>query len=145
MKPSEAIPGAFSIGDTTMLNLPDRASQLSVLDQPLEPNLHSLIKGRVQDAAALGLADLTHIVVVEPYDTEADLIEALGFSPLVSRLDGTPLQPDWDWIECHPGWWELVYTVSNDGFAFLVLVKDSPEVLPNLLALCRAATATSET
>jgi hypothetical protein len=128
-----------------MLNLPDRASQLSVLDQPLDPSLHALIKGRVQDAFNLGLADLTHIVVVEPYDTEDDLIEALGFSPLVSRLDGNRLEPDWDWLECHPGWWELVYTVSNDGFAFLVLVQDAPGVLPDLLALCRAAAATPET
>lgn len=124
-----------------MLNLPDRASQLAVLDQPLEPGLHALIKGRVQDAMNLGLADLTHIVVVEPYDTEDDLIEALGFSPLVSRLDGLTLQPDCDWIECHSGWFELVYTVGNAGFAFLVLVQDAPGVLPALLALCRAATS----
>jgi hypothetical protein len=122
-----------------MLNLPDRASQLAVLDQPLNPELHALIKGRVQDALKLGLADLTHIVVVEPYDTEDDLIEALGFSPLASRLEGIPLQPDWDWLESHSGWFELVYTVSNDGFAFLVLVQDAPGVLPDLLALCRAA------
>ncbi len=128
-----------------MLNLPDRASQLAVLHQPLEPVLHRLIKGRVQDALSLGLADLTHIVVIEPYDSEDDLIEALGFSPLVSRLDGIRLQPDWDWIECHPGFWELLYTVANDGFAFLVLVQDAPGVLPNLLALCRAAAATRET
>jgi hypothetical protein len=121
-----------------VLNLPDRASQLAVLDQPLEPDLHALIKGRVQDALKLGFADLTHIVVVEPYDTEADLIEALGFSPLASRLDGVPLQPDWDWLERHEAYWELVYTVSNDGFAFPVLVQDAPGVLPALLALCRA-------
>lgn len=124
-----------------MLNLPDRASQLTVLDQPLNPELHALINGRVQDALKLGLADLTHIVVVEPYDTEDDLIEALGFSPLVSRLEGNRLEPDWDWLECHSGWFELVYTVSNAGFAFLVLVQDAPGVLPALLALCRAAAA----
>jgi hypothetical protein len=128
-----------------MLNLPDRATQLAVLHQPLEPVLHGLIKGRVQDAAALCLSDATHIVCIEPYDTEADLIDALGFSPLVSRLDGLPLQPDWDWIERHTGWWELVYTVGNDGFAFLVLVQDAPGVLPDLLALCRVAAATLET
>jgi hypothetical protein len=128
-----------------MLNLPDRASQLAVLNQPLEPTLHALIKGRMQDAIKLGLADLTHIVVVEPYDSEDDLIEALGFSPLVSRLEGLPLQPDWDWLEKHTRWWELIYTVGNDGFAFLVLVQDAPGVLPDLLALCRAAAATPET
>jgi len=128
-----------------MLNLPDRVTQLAVLDQPLEPILHALIKGRVQDAFKLCLADLTHIVVVEPYDSEDDLIEALGFSPLVSRLDGNRLERDWDWLEQHPGWWELVYTVGNDGFAFLVLVQNAPGVLPDLLALCRTAAATPET
>jgi len=52
----------------------------------------------------------------------------------------SPLQPDWDWIERHTGcFFELVYTVSNDGFAFLVLVQAAPGVLPDLLALCRAA------
>lgn len=128
-----------------MLNLPDRASQLAVLHQPLKPVLHGLIKGRVQDALSLGLDDLTHIIVVEPYDNEDDLIEALGFSPLVSRLDGIALQPDLDWIESHPGFWELVYTVANDGFAFLVLVQDAPGVLPDLLALCRTAAANPQT
>ena len=120
-----------------MLNLPDRDSQLAVLDQPLEANLKRLLSGRVRDAATLGLADLTHIVVIEPGDSEADIEDAIGFSPLVSRIDGIRHQPDWDWIEKHEGYWELVYTVSNDGFAFLVLVQDVPCVLPDLLALCR--------
>lgn len=120
-----------------MLNLPDRDSQLAVLDQPLEANLKRLLFGRVRDAATLGLADLTNIVVIEPGDSEADIDDAIGFSPLVSRIDGIRHQPDWDWIEKHEGYWELVYTVSNDGFAFLVLVQDAPGVLPELLALCR--------
>ena len=120
-----------------MLNLPDRNSQIAVLDQPLEANLKRLLSGRVRDAAILGLADLTHIVVIEPGDSEADIDDAIGFSPLASRIDGIRHQPDWDWIEKHEGYWELVYTVSNDGFAFLVLVQDVPGVLPDLLALCR--------
>lgn len=120
-----------------MLNLPDRDSQIAALAQPLEPNLKRLLQGRVQDAASLGLADLTHILVIEPGDREADINEAIDFSPLVSRLDGVRHQPDWDWIEKHDGYWELVYTVSNDGFAFLVFVQDAPGVLPELLTLCR--------
>jgi len=120
-----------------MLNLPDCDSQRAVLNQPLEPSLKRLLHGRVQDAACLGLADLTHLLVIEPGDSEADIIDAIGFSPLVSRLDGIRHQPDWDWIEKHEGYFELVYTVSNDGFAFLVFVQDAPGVLPELLALCR--------
>lgn len=108
-----------------------------MLQRPLDPNLKRLLQGRVQDAASLGLADLTHILVLQPGDSEADIIEAIGFSFLVSRLEGVRHQPDWDWIEKHEGYYELVYTVSNDGFAFLVFVQDAPGVLPELLALCR--------
>lgn len=120
-----------------MLNLPHRDSQLAVFDQPLEPSLKRLLQGRVRDAASLGLAGLTHIVIIESGDSEADIIEAIGFSPLVSRLDGVRHQPDWDWIEKHEDYFELVYTVGGAGFAFLVFVQDAPGVLPELLALCR--------
>ena len=120
-----------------MIDLPDLDSQLAALNQPLEPNLHKLLHGRIQDALALELGDLTHFVVIEPGDGEGDIIDAIGFSPLVSRIAGIHLDPDWDWIERHEGWWELVYTVSNDGFAFILFVQDAPGVLPDLLDLCR--------
>lgn len=124
-----------------MINLPDLASQNAALNQPLDPKLHDLLAGRIKDSLALDLGDLTHIVVVQPHDTEADLIEALGFSPLVSRIDGIHLEPDWDWMERHEGWFELVYTVGNSGFAYLVFVQDTVDVLPDLLELCRFAQA----
>lgn len=120
-----------------MNNLPDLDSQFATLNQPLESNLRKLLHGRIQDALALELGDLTHFLVIEPGDAEGDIIDAIGFSPLVSRIDGVHLQPDWDWIERHEGWWELVYTVSNDGFAFILFVQDAPGVLPDLLDLCR--------
>lgn len=120
-----------------MIDLPDLDSQLAALSQRLEPNLHKLLSGRMQDARALQLGDLTHLLVIEPGDDEGDIIDAIGLSPLVSRIEGVRLQPDWDWIERHEGWWELVYTVANDGFAFILLVQDAPGVLPDLLDLCR--------
>lgn len=120
-----------------MIDLPDLDSQLAALNQPLEPTLHRLLHGRIQDAAVLELGDLTHFVIIEPGDAEGDIIDAIGFSPLVSRIDGIHLDPDWDWIERHEDWWELVYTVSNDGFAFILFVQDAPGVLPDLLDLCR--------
>ncbi|MBC2653285.1 hypothetical protein [Novosphingobium aerophilum] len=119
-----------------MYNLPDLDTQCAALLQPLDPLLRDLLAGRINDAVSLDLADCTHFVVVQAGDTEADLIEALGFSPLVSRLDGIPLLPDWDWIEHHEGWIELVYTMGTD-FAFIVFVEDAEGVLPELLALCR--------
>lgn len=120
-----------------MYNLPNLESQCAALLQPLDPQLRDLLAGRIDDAVALGLDDRTHFVVVQPGDTEGDLIAAMGFSPLVSRIDGIHLQPDWDWIEHHEGWIELVYTMGAD-FAFIVFVQDAQGVLPELLELCRA-------
>ena len=107
-----------------MNNLPDKASQLAILDQPIAQPLHDLIAGRVSDAATLGLADLTHIVVITREDDPASIAEALGFDPLCSRLDQTLAEPDWDWLERHDGWFELVYAIGNDGFAMIVFVDD---------------------
>ena len=93
-----------------------------------------------QDAFACDLANLTHILVIQPGDTEAQIIEAIGFSPLVSRMDGNRLQPDWDYLVQHAEWHELIYTVGNSGFAFIVFVERADGVLPEMLALCDAGT-----
>lgn len=121
-----------------MIDMPDLDAILAALSMPLQPDLHDLIASRLQDAFACELADLTHILVVQRDDTEAQIIDAIGFSPLVSRMDGNRLQADWDFIEQHPGHWELVYTVGNSGFAFLVFVERADGVLPELLSLCDA-------
>ncbi len=121
-----------------MIDLPDLDAILAALDTPLQPDLHDLITTRLRDAFACDLADLTHILVIQPGDTEAHIIDAIGFSPLVSRMDGKRLQSDWDYIEAHPEWWELIYTVGDSGFAFLVFVDRTDGVLPELLNLCDA-------
>lgn len=114
-----------------MLDLPDQASQLAMLDQPLR----ALVAAKVAAALEKGLADLTHIVVVTKEDDPATVTDVLGFNPLFSRLDDTRPEPDWDWLERHEGWFELVYTMGNDGFAFIVLVADDDG---SLAIACRA-------
>ncbi|WP_447750837.1 hypothetical protein [Sphingopyxis fribergensis] len=121
-----------------MIDLPDLDAILVALRSPLAPDLHALIASRLEDAFACDLADLTHILVIQPGNTEAQIINAIGFSPLVSRMDGNRLQPDWDYIEPHPGWWELIYTVGDTGFAFLVFVERADGIIPELLKLCDA-------
>lgn len=119
-----------------MINLPDADAIRAALVQPLDEHLHQLLAGRLHDSIACGLGDLTHMLVIQPGDCEADIVEAIGFSPLVSRLDGERFQADWDWIERHDGWWELVYTVGDSGFAYLVFVEIADGVLPDLFRLC---------
>lgn len=118
-----------------MIDLPDMHSIEAVLIQPIEPTLHVLLADRLSDTRHCGLEDYTHVLVVEAGDTETAIVNAVGFSPLRSRIDDIPGQPDWDWIERHDGWWELLYTVSNDGFAFIVLVED--DARSALAVLCR--------
>lgn len=124
-----------------MIDLPDLETIVAALRTPLAPDLNDLISTRLQDAFACGLADLTHILVIQPDDTEEGIVAAIGFSPLASRMDGARLQPDWDFIEQHERWWELVYTVGDSGFAFLVFVEKAQGVIPELRALLAASGA----
>jgi len=110
-----------------------------------DPKLKNLLTDRVQDWTARGLLDLTHLVILEVGDTDASLLEELGFSPLINALDGLRHGMDgfvfpFDYLEDHGGWFELFVTVSNDGFAFVLFVRDRDGVDPELLAMCRAHT-----
>ncbi len=118
-----------------MYDLPTIDSIRAVLDQPLDKVLRILLEDRLADSIHCALQDLTHLLVVEASDTEQQIIEAVGFSPLVTRIDNRPNCPDWDWIERHDGYFELLYTVGNSGFAYILLVEDAED--SPLAQLCR--------
>ena len=71
-----------------MLSLYDEASIAAVMEQPIEPALKSLLQARLDQAAAADLLSLTHLLVVQPGDTEAQIVTEIGFSPLVGRANG---------------------------------------------------------
>lgn len=118
-----------------MYDLPDMDSLRAVLDQPLAPKLHELLADRLSDTLHCGLEERTHVLVVEGHDAERSVVAAVGFSPLRSRIDGKPSDPDWDWIKAHDGWFELLYCVGNAGFAYILLIEDSDG--SELAAVCR--------
>ena len=108
-----------------------------------DPQLINLLHDRVRDWAAMGVLAMTHLVLIEVGDTDKSIIEELAFSPLINPLDGLRhgmegFVPPFDYIEDHGGWFELVSTVGNDGFAFVLFVRDREGVDPELLAMCRA-------
>jgi len=119
-----------------MIDLPSIESIKAALNQPLGESLRRLLEDRLADTIHCGLQDYTHVHVVEAGDTEQQIIDAIGFSPLKTRIDNLSNSPDWDWCERHPGWWELLYTVGNEGFAYILLVEDA-EGSP-LAKLCRS-------
>ena len=108
-----------------------------------DPQLKNLLCDRVRDWTVLGLLAMTHLVLVEVGDTDTSLIEELAFSPLVNPLDGKRHGMEgfvlpFDYLEDHGGWFELIVTVGNDGFAFVLFVRDREGVDPELLSMCRA-------
>lgn len=122
-----------------MLNLTTIAELQAAVDATTDPALKKLLADRLTDTIACGLQELTHVLVVEAGNSEQAIVDAVGFSPLVSRIDGVRNSPDWDWCERHNGWWELLYTVGNEGFAYILLVQDA-EGSP-LAKLCRKGRA----
>lgn len=128
-----------------MLSIHDTASAEEALNQPLDPDLRKCISAKLEQAQAAGLADLTHILVIQPGDTEATIIGEIGFSPLCNPLDGDrfghpDFQPYWAWLHDAGGWYEIIVTVGNAGFAYLIFVTKEEGVLSDLLAMCSAHT-----
>ena len=108
-----------------MHDLRNIAAVEALLTQPLNQNLKTLLADRLADTIHCGLQDYTHVLVVEAEDTEAAIVEAIGFSPLQTRIDRVRNCLDCEWLEHHDGWWELLYTVGNNGFAYIVLAEDT--------------------
>ena len=68
--------------------------------------------------------------------------EYLSISPTINPIDGqrfpAPLfQVWWDWLERHDGYWEMIITVADTGFAYLIFVPDADNTEPKLRHLCR--------
>src|SRR5689334_4946184 len=88
---------------------------------PVDARLRQLLADRVHDWTATELLELTHVLIVQPGDTEQDVYDQVAFSPLVNPIDGErwgakEFQPHWDWLEAHGAWFELMVAFA-DGFA----------------------------
>jgi hypothetical protein len=108
---------------------------------PNDPVLRKLLDDRIHDWAATDLLGLTHLLIIEAGDSEQDIVDEVAFSPLVSSIEGIPygcprFEAPFDWMQAHPGWFELIQTFG-DGFAFSVWVADDKGTDPRLLAMCR--------
>ncbi|NII58344.1 hypothetical protein [Sphingomonas aerolata] len=118
----------------------DRASMAHALTLDLDPTLLRLLKDRV---SALGeaLIDWTEYLVVEPGDTEADIIRHVGFSPLIEPIDGKRFgalgfHKHWDWLSRHDRWFEMIVTFGST-FAYVLFIPDGEMIPEELLKLCR--------
>jgi hypothetical protein len=127
-----------------MIYLPDRGSLARALSLGLAPDLHRLLAARI---AALvtpygDLTDYTEFLIVEPGDSENDIVRHVGFSPLFEPYEnirfGEPgFHPGgWDRLADHGGWFEMIVTFGST-FAYILLIQDTDGVIPELRRLCR--------
>ena len=70
-----------------MMSFDNCAKIVGALDLPLETRVHRLLTDRVEQCRSTGLLDRTHILIIEPGDTEEGIAQEIGFSPLVNPMD----------------------------------------------------------
>lgn len=124
-----------------MIHLYDRATMAQAMTLNLEPRLRALLAERVAalDTEYGDLTEYTEFLIVEPGDTEADVVRHLGFSPLVDPIDGhrwpdSRFEPGWSFLADRGGWFELVFTFGST-FAYLLFVRDAAG---ELTSMCRS-------
>jgi hypothetical protein len=125
-----------------MLTAYDRASMARLLTLGLNPQLHALLQRRF-DALMTphgDLTDWTEFLIVEPGDTEADILREVGFSPLIhphGACFGTKaFAPFWDHLTHEGGYFVLTITFGST-FAYVLVIADAEGTLPALRCLCR--------
>lgn len=126
-----------------MYHFYDRASFAHALTLDLAPPLEALLTAKIASLATdeHDLTDWTEFLVIEPGDTEDNIIRHVGFSPLVEPIDnarfGEPgFHPFWDHLATRAEWYEMIVTFGST-FAYVLLIEDADGVLPELRALCR--------
>lgn len=104
----------------------------SIRGSVTDPTLTPLITRLVEDLADYDreLEELVQVVVIDPGDLLSAIDAELGFQLLDRPLDV---------IEAHPGWFELTYVLSDDGFGVVVYVPVRPGVDARLIEHCREA------
>ncbi|QXQ06836.1 hypothetical protein KX816_01855 [Sphingosinicellaceae bacterium] len=120
-------------------------SQLAGLPASLERLVGPLLKMRVNQLASPAdsqLCSFARFLVVEAGDSMAAIDAELGFPVRQNLIDGSRFgqpgfEPSWEWIQDHGGFFELVFVMTDDGFAHVVLVLDNEGVDRALLSLCR--------
>ena len=103
-----------------------------------DPDLRALIQQRTEallhEFDDMALHELVTFVVVEPGDSLQDLEGQLGCTAL-------GFAPSPELIEEHPGYFEMVFVISDDGYGIEVFIPKDSGIDPELLAVCAAGTA----
>lgn len=126
-----------------IINTPEAMARALAL--PLDPHLKLLLRQRVDELSGYegyDPYDLVTFAIIEPPDREADIESALGLPIATNLVDGSTFgepdfEPSSEYIARHPGWFELVYVLCDDGAGIVIWIPDDNGIDANLLSLCR--------
>jgi hypothetical protein len=126
-----------------MMHLYDRETMARALASDIDPQLLNLLSTRIAALVTVDgdLTEWTEYLVIEPGDTEDEIVRHVGFSPLVEPIDGFRFEsagfiPCWDWLIDHGGMFEMTVTFGST-FAYVLLIREADGVLPDLRRMCR--------
>jgi hypothetical protein len=109
-----------------------------------DDSLKRLLQQRVEELAEYGtdLRELACFAIIEPGDRLDDIEAAFNLPIATNLVDGCrfgepDFEPSAEFIARHPGWFELVYILTDDGFGWSLWVPDADGIDPKLLSLAR--------
>lgn len=117
-----------------MIDITDSASLAAALNSPLDDALKRLLTRRRDQLLSdtdgrYDIAELAHIIVVEPGDSIATIETTAGY-PIIRP-------PIFEWVALHGEWFEGIAVLSDDGFGIALFVPDDERIDPTLLSLMR--------
>lgn len=129
-----------------MLHFYDRAGFARALTLNLDASLQRLLADRIR-ALTEDLIDYTEYLVVQPGDTEADIIRHIGLSPLIEPMEGIRFGErgfwaHWDHLTAHDSWFEFIFTFGS-AFAYILFVQRRDDGQYPLQQLCSAFSSIS--
>lgn len=86
---------------------------------------------------------VARFIIVQPGDSMNALESELGWSVFENVTDGRrfgdpKFSPSWEWLADHEHCWEMVFILTDDGFAHVALIQNGPMQNRDLRALCIA-------
>ncbi len=104
--------------------------------QLIETTMESVGAGNQYDPELMG-----SFIILEPHDSFAEINEHLGWNLLTNRWTGisyghTGFTPSFELVQQHPGFFEILFILSDDGMGVTILVPSDVDI-PELQAMCR--------
>ena len=128
-----------------MITIYDSADMARVLSGPIDPDLKTILLGRLEllaDFSEWDLSDLAHFIIVEHGDSNEAFEKELGLSPFVNLVDGArypdaAFVPSFEFCIARKGYFDLTFCRSDAGLANCLLVPNRDDIEPTLLEFCR--------